>query len=87
MNLNKIIKSQDRQQIHFMPASTPCYFNVAPIIVDGEKEGDKITLHSVGINNISFAVYKKKVRAEDALNQLGKFLLNKSVLFEFPGDR
>jgi len=87
MNVNKVIKSQDGLQIHFMPANSPCYFNVAPAIVDGKKEGDKITLHSVGINNVSFATYKKKQDAEDALTLLEKFLLDKSVNFQLPADK
>ena len=85
--MNKIIKSQDGQQIHFMPASTPCYFNVAPTIVGGEKEGDKITLYSVGINNISFGIFKKKPAAESALTELENFLLDKSLRFQIPADK
>lgn len=85
--MNKIIRSQDNQQIHFMPINTSCYFNVAPVIVDGEKEGDKTTLYSVGINNVSFGIFKKKPKAEDALNALEKFLLNKETRFQIPADK
>ena len=84
MTNNKLIRSQDGQQIHFMPVNTPCYFNVAPVIVDGEKEDVKTTLYSVGINNVSFGTFNKKSKAEDALNELEKFLLNKSLRFQIP---
>ena len=86
MNVNKVIKSQDGQQIHFMPSSTPCYFNVAELIVDGKKEGDKITMYSLGINNVSFGVYEKKPKAIAALEGLEKFLQNKSTLYQVPAD-
>ena len=85
--MNKIIKSQDGQQIHFMPTSTPCYFNIAPVMEDGAKEGEKVTLYSVGINNISFGIFKKKEKAESALTELENFLLNKSLRFEIPADK
>ena len=85
--MNKVIKSQDNQQLHFMPEGAPCYFNVAPVIVNGEKEGDKITIYSLGINNVSFGIFEKKLYAEDALNQLEKFLLNKSARFQVPEEK
>jgi len=85
--VNKLIRSQDGQQIHYMPINTPCYFNVAPTLVDGKKEGEKITLHSVGINNISFGIFEKKDKAEGALEELEKFLLNKEMCFQIPADK
>jgi len=84
--VNKVIKSQDNQQLHFMNIDYPCYFNVAPIIANGDKEENKITLYSVGVNNISFGIYTKKIKAEDTLTQLEKFLLNKSARFQLPPD-
>ena len=86
MYINKLIKSQDGQQIHYMPFNTPCYFNIAPLIVDGKKEGSKITMYSLGINNISFGVYKKKDKAIIALDELEKFLQNKSTCFQVQAD-
>jgi hypothetical protein len=85
--MNKIIKSQDGQQIHFMPISTQCYFSIAPVLIDGEKEGKKTTLYSVGINNVGFGTFKKRAAAESAFNQLEKFLLNKEGSFQIPADK
>ena len=82
----RIIKSQDSRQIHYMPVSTPCYFNVAPALVDGEKEGDKITLYSVGINNASFGIFKEKEKAVSALLELENFLIGKALCFQIPAD-
>lgn len=84
--MNKVIRSQDNQQIHYMPASSPCYFNVAPVLVDGKKEGEKTTLHSLGINNVSFGIFTKKRRAEEALNALEAFLLDEFSRFQVPKD-
>ena len=85
--MNKIIKSQDGQQIHFMTDNAPCYFNVAPTPVDGKTEDEKTTLYSVGINNISFGIFKKKDKAEGALLELENFLLDKSLRFQIPADK
>ena len=86
MSVNKLIKSQDGQQMHFMPANTPCYFNIAPVLVDGKKEGEKNTLYSVGINNVSFGIFQKQNKAEQALNALETFLLDKTLRFRIPAD-
>ena len=84
--MTKIIKSQDGKQMHFMPANTPCYFNIAPVVVEGGKKGEE-PFYSVGINNISFAIFKKEKTAGDALNELEAFLLNKSLCFQLPADK
>ena len=85
--MNKLIESQDGQQIHFMPASTPCYFNIAPALADGEKEGQKNTHFSVGINNVSFGIFKKKENAENALHKIKDFLLNKETSLQIPAEK
>ena len=85
--MNKIIRSQDGQQMHFMPVSTPCYFNIAPVPVEGAKEGQEPALFSVGINNVSFGVFKKKEKAEAALSELEAFLLDKTLRFQVPADK
>ena len=79
--MNKIIKSQDGQQIHYMPTSTPCYFNIATVI------NNKGTIYSVGVNNISFGTFNKKPTAESALTELEDFLLDKSLRFQIPADK
>ena len=86
MSVNKLIRSQDGQQIHFMPANTPCYFNIAPVLVDGKKEGEKSTIYSLGINTVSFGIFRKKEKAEEALAGLEKFLLNKDLRFQIPAE-
>lgn len=85
--MNKIIRSQGGQQMHFMPASTPCYFNIVPVPVEDAKEGQEPAFFSVGINNVSFGVFKKEEQAEAALNELENFLLDKTMRFQVPPDK
>ena len=82
----KIIKSQDGGQIHVFGANIPCYINIAEVVVDGEKENTKTTLYSVGINNASFALYKKKETAQKALEDIENFLCDKHAKFKLPLD-
>ena len=80
----KIIKSQDNQQLHFMPMSIPCHFSIAAVLVDGENEGEKVSLYSVGINGVSFGVFKQRKEAEKVLNKLSDFLFNDTDRFQIP---
>jgi len=82
--MNKVIVSQDSLKVHFMPTSSPCYFDVAPVA--GE-DGGTVTAYSVGVNNVSFGVFVKKQKAEETLTALSNFLLDNSLRFRIPADR
>ena len=71
--MNKIIKSQDGHRLHYMPAGTPCFFNIAPVNADNAQEGVP-PIYSVGINNVSFGIFMNLKKAEAALNALEDFL-------------
>jgi len=87
MKKNKLIRSQDGQQLHYMPISTPCYFNISADYADeGDSGHSKIAFCSVGINGVSFGIYKSEVKAAIVLEKLEKFLLGSTTHFAFPKD-
>lgn len=85
--MNKLIKSQDGQQIYFMPPNVPCLFNIATIAKNEDGTEKASPDFSVGINSISFGLFKKPERATDVLKQLETFLLNKSAQYQVPADK
>jgi len=84
--MTKVIRSQCGQKLQYVPPCTPFYFNIAPEIVDGEKEGEKITIYSVGIGSVSFGIFCKNEKAIAAMDALENFLLDQSLRFQMPTD-
>ena len=84
--MNKIIRSQDGRQMYYLPTASQCYFSIAPTEADSAKE-QKNVFFSVGINNVSFGVFKKIEKAEEALSELENFLLDKAMRFQLPADK
>ena len=85
--MNKVIRSQDGMQLHYTHVGIPCYFSVSPVPVGDDAGGVEPALYSVGVNNISFGVYKKLATAKAILAKLEGFLLNKTARFHFPTDQ
>ncbi|MCL2248673.1 MAG: hypothetical protein FWC13_05340 [Oscillospiraceae bacterium] len=79
--MSKVIKSQDKTKLHYMPEDVPCFFNVAPVeAADEESDAG----YSVGINGVSFGVYKKLPRAKAVLGEIETAMLEKKPSFSFP---
>ena len=84
--MKKTIRSQCNQKLQLVPHDTPFYFSIAPEVVDGEKEGEKVTIFSVGIGNVSFGIFRKKKTAESVLDEIEKFLLEDDSRYQVPAD-
>ncbi len=77
----KIIISQDGQQVFTVGENN--LINISPL----EIESPKMTLYSVGIEGISFGVFKRKENAEIAFKAILVFLCEETKSFKMPDDK
>lgn len=79
----KVVISQNGQQVFTVGANT--LINIAPVELT-ETDNPPIALVSVGIEGISFGVYKESENAQKTLNELVKFLNGGDSCYTIPAD-
>ncbi len=76
----KIVVSQDGQQVFTLGENN--LINIAPV----EIENQKTKPFSIGIESVSFGIYKDKAKAEHVLGELVKFLCSREERYTMPAD-
>ncbi len=77
----KIVVSQDGQQVFTLGENN--LINIAPV----EVENQKIKPFSIGIEGVSFGMFKDKGKAEHVLSELVKFLCSREERYTIPADK